>query len=154
MDSVGLGVKCQSKWQCICLAKVLGLHLSSFLLTSMPIGSLSSSARAAASVSPLSRLISSKSYSLSSRPFNQTSLSHIRQLLQKHQDAVQQLELKSVGGQPISNKPLGSAAVLIPLCNIDDKPGILLEVRAKELRSHSGELRFVHHYDLGAASFD
>lgn len=32
------------------------------------------------------------------------------------------------------------AAVLVPLCNVNDKPGILLEVRGK-LRAHSGEVR-------------
>ena len=32
------------------------------------------------------------------------------------------------------------AAVLIPLCNINDKAGILLELRGK-LRTHSGEVR-------------
>jgi len=35
------------------------------------------------------------------------------------------------------------AAVLIPFCNVEGEPGILLEVRAKGLRSHSGELRSV-----------
>ncbi|KAI0060981.1 hypothetical protein BV25DRAFT_1992516 [Artomyces pyxidatus] len=33
------------------------------------------------------------------------------------------------------------AAVLIPLCNVDNTPGILLEVRGK-LRTHSGEVSF------------
>ena len=32
------------------------------------------------------------------------------------------------------------AAVLAPFCNLNDKPGILLEVRGK-LRTHSGEVR-------------
>jgi hypothetical protein len=32
------------------------------------------------------------------------------------------------------------AAVLIPLCNVNDKAGILLELRGK-LRTHSGEVR-------------
>jgi len=36
---------------------------------------------------------------------------------------------------------VANAAVLIPLCNVDNKPGILLEVRGK-LRSHSGEVSF------------
>jgi hypothetical protein len=35
-----------------------------------------------------------------------------------------------------------SAAVLIALCNVDDVPGILLEVRGK-MRTHSGEIRSV-----------
>ncbi|KAF9642681.1 hypothetical protein BDM02DRAFT_1974827 [Thelephora ganbajun] len=33
------------------------------------------------------------------------------------------------------------AAVLIPLCNLNDNPGLLLEVRGK-LRAHSGEVSF------------
>lgn len=34
------------------------------------------------------------------------------------------------------------AAVLIPFCNVDGKPGVLLQVRGK-LRTHSGEVRYV-----------
>ena len=34
------------------------------------------------------------------------------------------------------------AAVLVPLCNVDGRPGVLLEVRGK-LRTHSGEVRYV-----------
>lgn len=33
------------------------------------------------------------------------------------------------------------AAVLAPFCNVNGKPGILLEVRGK-LRTHSGEVRY------------
>ncbi|KAL1943100.1 hypothetical protein VTO73DRAFT_4771 [Trametes versicolor] len=33
------------------------------------------------------------------------------------------------------------AAVLVPLCNVDGRPGVLLEVRGK-LRTHSGEVSF------------
>jgi hypothetical protein len=36
---------------------------------------------------------------------------------------------------------LRSAAVLIPFCNVGGEPGILLEVRSKSLRTHSGEIR-------------
>jgi|ERR1700722_4186496 len=35
-----------------------------------------------------------------------------------------------------------NAAILIPFCNVDGDPGILLEVRGK-LRTHSGEVRCV-----------
>ena len=35
----------------------------------------------------------------------------------------------------------GHAAVLIPLCNVNDQPSILLELRGK-LRTHSGEVRY------------
>jgi len=37
---------------------------------------------------------------------------------------------------------LRSAAVLIPFCNVGGEPGILLEVRSKSLRTHSGEISF------------
>ena len=37
---------------------------------------------------------------------------------------------------------LHSAAVLIPFCNVGGEPGILLEVRSKSLRTHSGEIRW------------
>ena len=33
------------------------------------------------------------------------------------------------------------AAVLVPFCNVNNRPGILLEVRGK-LRTHSGEVRY------------
>ncbi|KAJ3756834.1 NUDIX hydrolase domain-like protein [Lentinula raphanica] len=36
----------------------------------------------------------------------------------------------------------GKAAVLIPLANVMDVPGILLEVRGKMMRNHSGEVSF------------
>lgn len=43
---------------------------------------------------------------------------------------------------PIAANPKeGHAAVLIPLCNVNDQPGILLELRGK-LRTHSGEVRY------------
>lgn len=47
---------------------------------------------------------------------------------------------------PISGNALSEeesrarAAVLIPLCNVEGRPGILLEVRGK-LRNHGGEVR-------------
>ncbi|KAF9078192.1 NUDIX hydrolase domain-like protein [Rhodocollybia butyracea] len=36
----------------------------------------------------------------------------------------------------------GKAAVLVPLANVQGIPGILLEIRGKTLRSHSGEVSF------------
>ncbi|KAK1232734.1 hypothetical protein PQX77_004132 [Marasmius sp. AFHP31] len=39
-------------------------------------------------------------------------------------------------------KASGNAAVLIPLCNVQNTPGILFEVRGKSLRAHSGEVSF------------
>lgn len=35
------------------------------------------------------------------------------------------------------------AAVLIPMCNVNNRPGVLLEVRGKEMRNHSGEVRCI-----------
>ncbi|KAJ7089687.1 hypothetical protein B0H15DRAFT_266761 [Mycena belliarum] len=35
-----------------------------------------------------------------------------------------------------------TAAVLIPFCNVDEAPGILLQVRSRSMRSHSGEVCF------------
>ena len=43
-----------------------------------------------------------------------------------------------------------SAAVLIPFCNVNGTPGILLEVRGK-LRAHSGEVRYAFLYILSVA---
>ena len=43
---------------------------------------------------------------------------------------------------PPSPTTLQSAAVLIPFCNVGGEPGILLEVRSKSLRTHSGEIRW------------
>lgn len=36
---------------------------------------------------------------------------------------------------------IANAAVLVPLANVDDRPSLLLEVRAAKLRSHGGEVR-------------
>ncbi|KAG2011691.1 NUDIX hydrolase [Coprinopsis cinerea AmutBmut pab1-1] len=36
----------------------------------------------------------------------------------------------------------GNAAVLVPFCNVDNEPSILFELRARSLRSHSGEISF------------
>ncbi|KAK4687782.1 hypothetical protein P7C73_g2332, partial [Tremellales sp. Uapishka_1] len=38
--------------------------------------------------------------------------------------------------------PPPEAAVLIPLCNLDHRPHILLEVRAQQMRVHAGEVAF------------
>ncbi|KAF9258912.1 hypothetical protein L218DRAFT_1080166 [Marasmius fiardii PR-910] len=39
-------------------------------------------------------------------------------------------------------KASANAAVLIPLCNVDNRPGILFQIRGKALRAHSGEVAF------------
>ena len=36
---------------------------------------------------------------------------------------------------------VADAAVLVPICNIEDKPGLLFEVRGR-VRTHSGEVRY------------
>lgn len=53
--------------------------------------------------------------------------------------------LRDLLKRPEATRPpstLQSAAVLIPFCNIGGEPGILLEVRSKSLRTHSGEIRW------------
>lgn len=64
-------------------------------------------------------------------PFTRQSLATIRAaLVRDHRDT------------PIAVDPKEKhAAVLIPLCNVNDQPGILLELRGK-LRTHSGEVRY------------
>ncbi|PFH51918.1 hypothetical protein AMATHDRAFT_141513 [Amanita thiersii Skay4041] len=66
------------------------------------------------------------------RPFTPNSLEVIRDVL------------KRVGNttEPHPTYKSRNAAVLIPLCNVDGKPGILLEVRGRTLRTHSGEVSF------------
>ncbi|XP_063626206.1 mitochondrial coenzyme A diphosphatase NUDT8 [Cydia splendana] len=39
-------------------------------------------------------------------------------------------------------EPTASAAVLIPLCDVDNTPSLLYTVRADNLRSHSGQISF------------
>jgi hypothetical protein len=46
----------------------------------------------------------------------------------------------------IALKQTPTAAVLIPLCNVNGEPGVLLEVRSRKLRTHGGEVRSVFHY--------
>lgn len=70
-----------------------------------------------------------------SKPFTPNSLKALRHALSS---VVQQTGPQQ--SQP-GNKPR-HAGVLIPLCNVEGKPGILLQVRAKNLRNHSGEVSF------------
>jgi len=70
-------------------------------------------------------------------PFSQSTLSTIRSLLpEKNSPDLQD----HYSEEPAVNDP-DDAAVLIPLCNVDGKPGVLLEVRG-QLRTHSGEVSF------------
>jgi hypothetical protein len=66
-----------------------------------------------------------------SSPFSRNSLNTIRSALTRST-----LEYSDAAADPKEKH----AAVLIPLCNVNDKPGILLELRGK-LRTHSGEVR-------------
>ena len=68
------------------------------------------------------------------RPFTPNTLELVREALRSAASPIVQPR------HPRSNH----AAVLIPLCNVDGKPGILLEVRGKSLRSHPGEVRYAH----------
>ncbi|KAI0272469.1 NUDIX hydrolase domain-like protein [Gloeopeniophorella convolvens] len=65
-------------------------------------------------------------------PLTRKSLGRIRSALIKNAQ-----EYPSVAADPAEKH----AAVLIPLCNVNNKPGILLELRGK-LRTHSGEISF------------
>ncbi|KAF9563951.1 hypothetical protein CPC08DRAFT_705669 [Agrocybe pediades] len=70
------------------------------------------------------------------KPFTPNTLQAIRNLLKNN--------IHSDGAvlSPQADKKTRNAAVLIPFCNVDNEPGLLLEVRAKTLRSHSGEISF------------
>jgi hypothetical protein len=64
-----------------------------------------------------------------SSPFTRSSLTAIRAALSRDHS-------------PVAVDPKEKhAAVLIPLCNVNDQPGILLELRGK-LRTHSDEVRY------------
>jgi len=78
-------------------------------------------------------------------PFTSASLSDIRNVLRAKQSCIPELAseigpLASTGARA-GVPPRRRAAVLVPLCNVDGVPGILLEIRGK-LRHHSGEVSF------------
>ncbi|KAG7093767.1 hypothetical protein E1B28_007415 [Marasmius oreades] len=77
----------------------------------------------------MTSLYSSCLFNLSS-PLTKTSLQHIRTVLTTQNKTY------------ATPKASGNAAVLIPLCNVNNKPGILFQVRGKSLRAHSGEVGF------------
>ncbi|KAH6915848.1 hypothetical protein BKA70DRAFT_1092938 [Coprinopsis sp. MPI-PUGE-AT-0042] len=62
------------------------------------------------------------------QPLTPRSLGKIRRLLEQATE------------EPHSSQ--GTAAVLIPLCNVDNEPSIIFELRSRTLRSHSGEVSF------------
>ncbi|KAI0320886.1 NUDIX hydrolase domain-like protein [Amylostereum chailletii] len=67
-----------------------------------------------------------------SKPLTRNALNAIRSALAKHAE--------THGFTP--NSAETHAAVLIPLCNVGNVPGILLQVRGNRLRTHSGEVSF------------
>ncbi|KAJ4473680.1 NUDIX hydrolase domain-like protein [Lentinula aciculospora] len=67
------------------------------------------------------------------RPLTRRSLRAIRNVLLSTHHFDENIPIETAQGE---------AAVLIPLANVMDVPGILLEVRGKTLRSHSGEVSF------------
>lgn len=62
-------------------------------------------------------------------PITPNTLKSLRTILQRENTS---------NTQPATKQ--NAAAVLIPFCNVGEVPGILLEVRGKSLRSHSGEV--------------
>ncbi|KAH7890703.1 NUDIX hydrolase domain-like protein [Phlebopus sp. FC_14] len=67
-------------------------------------------------------------------PFTRTSLAKIKQALAENAANFTQ-------GTTALRRGELHAAVLVPFCNVDNVPGVLLEVRGK-LRTHSGEVSF------------
>ncbi|KAK7031396.1 hypothetical protein R3P38DRAFT_2923328 [Favolaschia claudopus] len=70
-----------------------------------------------------------------SKPFTRSTLKAIQNVLAEDSAHLELPEWDSIDKKR-------SAAVLIPFCNVLEKPGILLQVRARALRSHSGEVSF------------
>jgi hypothetical protein len=66
------------------------------------------------------------------KPFTPAALTTIRKMLAMHHAAAP---------WPPADGRDTHAAVLVPLCNVRGRPGVLLEVRGGGLRSHSGEVR-------------
>ncbi|KAF8889374.1 NUDIX hydrolase domain-like protein, partial [Infundibulicybe gibba] len=71
------------------------------------------------------------------KPLTPRTLNLIRSSLSPTEDLPTPLEARA-----IYPRTRGDASVLIPFCNVDGVPGILLEVRGKTLRTHSGEVSF------------
>ncbi|KZP01618.1 hypothetical protein CALVIDRAFT_532396 [Calocera viscosa TUFC12733] len=68
-------------------------------------------------------------------PLNSTTLTIIRHSLARQEHLNEGTQISS------SALAVPNAAVLVPLCNVNGRPGILFEVRGK-LRSHAGEVSF------------
>nr|ODN89500.1 hypothetical protein L203_02210 [Cryptococcus depauperatus CBS 7841] len=72
-------------------------------------------------------------------PFTQAILNNIsRSLIPLQRPSLQALPAHTVS----FNRPPSEAAVLIPLLNIDSQPHVLMQVRAKAMRVHAGEVSF------------
>ncbi len=69
-----------------------------------------------------------------SKPFTKGSLRKVQTLLKPL--------LTSDAGRSLVNLRKRNAAILLPLCNFHNVPGILFEVRGKSMRTHSGEVSF------------
>jgi len=69
------------------------------------------------------------------KPFTPTTLKRIKNILEQRNLSETQVDRSSAA-------TARNAAVLIPFCNVGDEPGILLELRAMTLRTHSGEISF------------
>lgn len=83
-----------------------------------------------------SQTLSSAALISLTKPFTPSTLNILRNALQRIPD---------LSDSPFNQSGASKqrhAAVLIPFCNVGGEPGILLEVRAKTLRSHSGEIRW------------
>ncbi|KAF9005976.1 NUDIX hydrolase domain-like protein [Cyathus striatus] len=70
------------------------------------------------------------------QPFTPNSLEYIREILVSKMSSISSISTST------DIPDTGDAAVLIPFCNVAGKPGILFELRARTLRSHSGEVSF------------
>jgi hypothetical protein len=89
--------------------------------------------RTLAARAPLPRPTGSSPYLTSlASPLSRAALANVRTALAKNDALI-----------PPADPQERHAAVLVPLCNIGGQPGILLELRASTLRSHSGEVRCV-----------
>lgn len=74
-------------------------------------------------------------------PLTHETLLKIQSLLGK---SVETTTTRAQGTNPEEDADVtANAAVLIPLCNVNSRPGILFEVRGK-LRTHSGEVRYAN----------
>ncbi|KAG9076850.1 hypothetical protein FS749_011324 [Ceratobasidium sp. UAMH 11750] len=75
-------------------------------------------------------------------PFTRNTLSSLRQRLDSVRDTYPPEQAWPAPANNLSEEDKRErAAVLIPLCNVNDRPGLLLELRGN-LRSHGGEVSF------------